>query len=62
MFTDSKDPKVIEKTKRYFDRIVTNIQNNNQQLTRDEVEQALITAHEKGLIGTFDIYRYLTDE
>lgn len=62
MFTDSKDPKVIEKTKRYFDRVVTNIQNNNQQLTRDEVEQALITAHEKGLIGTFDIYKYLTDE
>ena len=62
MFTDSKDPKAIEKARKYFERVVRNIQNNNEQLTYDEIEQALIKAHDKGLIGTFDIYRYLTDE
>ena len=61
MFTDSNDIKSIEKTRRNFDKVVDSILENNSMLTRDMVEQALITANEKGLIGTFDIYRYLTD-
>lgn len=61
MFTDSQDPKAIEKAKKYFDRVVDNIIDNNEMLSRDVVEQKLKEANEKGLIGTFDIYRYLTD-
>ena len=61
MFTDSDDPKKIEKARRNFDKVVDAILENNSMLTRDIVEQALITANEKGLIGTFDVYRYLTD-
>lgn len=61
MFTDSDDPKKIEKARRNFDKVVNAILENNSMLTRTMVEQALITANEKGLIGTFDIYRYLTD-
>jgi hypothetical protein len=61
MFTDSDDPKKIEKARRNFDKVVDSILENNPMLARDMVEQALITANEKGLIGTFDIYRYLTD-
>lgn len=61
MFTDSDDPKKIEKARRNFDKVVNAILENNSMLSRDMVEQALITANEKGLIGTFDIYRYLTD-
>lgn len=61
MFTDSDDPKKIEKARRNFDKVVNSILENNPMLARDMVEQALITANEKGLIGTFDIYRYLTD-
>lgn len=61
MFTDSQDPKAIEKAKKYFDRVVDNIIDNNEMLSRDVVEQKLKEAYEKDLIGTFDIYRYLTD-
>ena len=61
MFTDSDDPKKIEKARRNFDKVVDSILENNSMLTRDMVEQTLITANEKGLIGTFDMYRYLTD-
>lgn len=61
MFTDSKDPKVLEKTQKYFDKVVEKILDNNSQLDRDQVVEALKQAHEKDLIGTFDIYRYLTD-
>lgn len=61
MFTNSNDLKIIEKTRRNFDKVVDSILENNTMLTRDMVEQALITANEKGLIGTFDVYRYLTD-
>ena len=62
MFTDSQDPKAIEKAKKYFDRVVDNILDNNEMLSRDVVEQKLKEANEKELIGTFDVYRYLTDE
>lgn len=61
MITDSDDPKKIEKARRNFDKVVNAILENNSMLNRTMVEQALITANEKGLIGTFDIYRYLTD-
>lgn len=62
MFTDSEDPEKIEKAKEYFNKVVDNILDNNQALPRELVEQKLIEAHEHDLIGTFDIYRYLTDE
>lgn len=61
IFTDSEDPKIIEKTRRNFDKVVNAILENNFGLSKDMVEQALVTANEKDLIGTFDIYRYLTD-
>lgn len=62
MFTTSKDPKTIAKAKEYFDKVVKNIQTNNPNFIAEEIEQQLITAHEKNLIGTFDIYKYLTDD
>lgn len=62
MFTDSEDPKKITKAQEEFNNTVTRIVDNNPALSREFVEQQLIKAHEKNLIGTFDIYRYLTDE
>ena len=62
MFTDSTDQSTLEKTQKYFDNVVSNILDNNSSLSREEVENALITANENGLLGTFDMYRYLTDQ
>lgn len=62
MFTDSTDQSVLEKTQKYFDNVISNILDNNSSLSREEVETALIAANEKGLLGTFDMYRYLTDQ
>ena len=62
MFTDSEDPQKIEKAKEYFNKVVDNILDNNPALPRELVEQKLIEANEHNLIGTFDIYRYLTDD
>ena len=61
IFTESTDAKAIAKADRYFERAVNNIIANNSELTYEEVSAALKQAHQKGLIGTFDIYRYLTD-
>ena len=62
MFTDSTNPEVIEKTQKYFNRVVSNILDNNSSLSEEDVRKALIAANDKGLLRTFDMYRYLTDE
>lgn len=62
MFTDSEKLDKIDKARKHFDRVVKNIMENNSALPQDVIEQALITAHEKGLMKTFDVYRYLTDK
>ena len=61
IFTESEDEKALETAARNFDRVVSNILENNAGLSEEAVVNALNKAHEKGLIGTFDIYRYLTD-
>ena len=61
IFTESEDEKDLETAARNFDRVVKNILENNAGLSEEVVVNALNKAHEKGLIGTFDIYRYLTD-
>ena len=62
LFTISEDPKKLQQVQRAWDRVIANIMENNELLSYEQIEQALRTAHEKGLIGTFDVYRYLTDE
>lgn len=62
MFTESEDPEKQEAAREYLNKVINNILDNNAQLTRSEVEQALLTAKEKDLMRTFDIYRYLTDD
>lgn len=62
MFTDSEDPNKIDKTRRYLEKVINRIVDNNAMLSKDTVEQALQTAYEKGLMKTFDVYRYLTDK
>ena len=61
IFTESEDEEDLETAARNFDRVVKNILENNAGLSEEAVVNALNKAHEKGLIGTFDIYRYLTD-
>lgn len=61
IFTDSADEEDIEIAARNFDRVVNNILENNAGLSEAEVRNVLNKAHEKGLIGTFDVYKYLTD-
>ena len=62
MFTNSEDPKEIDKARRYLEKVIDRIVDNNIMLSRDTIEQALRTAYEKNLIGTFDVYKYLTDK
>jgi hypothetical protein len=62
MFTDSEDINKIDKARRYLEKVINRIVDNNSMLSRDTVEQALRTAHAKGLMKTFDVYRYLTDK
>ena len=62
LFTDSEDPKKLEKVRRAWDRVMATILDNNAALTYEQVEEALKKAHEKKLIGTFDVYKYLTDD
>lgn len=62
MFTDSEDPNKIDKARRYLEKVIDRIVDNNAMLSRDTIEQALRTAHEKGLMKSFDVYRYLTDK
>ena len=61
IFTESEDEKALETAARNFNRVVSNILQNNAGLSEEKVVEALNKAHEKGLIGTFDVYRYLTD-
>lgn len=62
LFIESEDPKKLEKARRAWDRVMAAILDNNAALTYEQVEEALKKAHEKKLIGTFDIYKYLTDD
>ena len=61
MFTTSTNPDVIAKAQRYFNKVVEKIADNNPQIPTEEIVRIVKDAHEKGLIRTFDIYRYLTD-
>lgn len=62
IFTTSEDMKKQIKARRKLDRVINNIVDNNPSFSREEVEQALRVAYDKGLIGTFDVYKYLTNE
>ena len=62
IFTDSTDAKTVAKTESNFNKVVNNIYANNASLSKVEIARALNEAHDKGLIGTFDVYRYLTDK
>lgn len=61
MFTESDNPDKIEEARSYLNQVIANIIDNNPALSEAQVEEALIKAKEKDLIGTFDVYRYLTD-
>ena len=62
MYTDSSDDKALTKAQQVFQKVVQNIKQNNQELDEQFIVDELNWAHEKNLMGTFDVYRYLTDE
>lgn len=61
LFTESDDPNKIDEAREYRQQVISAIIENNPVLTEVQVEEALRKAYEKDLIGTFDVYRYLTD-
>lgn len=61
MFTDSTKDKDKDKADKYLEEVIQAIWNNNQNLTIEYIRTQLEKAHANKLIGTFDVYRYLTD-
>jgi hypothetical protein len=62
MYTDSENPKDKIRADRYLSRVVSAIHDNNPELPIEYIFSELEYAHNKGLIGTFDVYKYLTEE